>query len=267
MQRFSRRMSAIVLSVFLFSTLFSVGAAAPAGASVQGQTRIEDDRLIVSLINRAHSCAGLSYPGSGVITRGSYILVLRAFNSGRKFNPPGEQPLPAYQTQPIRDPRPQAIPKAPQPQQDSKPQQDPQPQKSPAPRKTPAAPGLEADEQRMLDMVNSARAKAGLNPLRVDMDLSRLARMKGRDMIDKNYFDHNSPTYGAPFDMMKAAGLAYRYAGENLAGAPAVDTAHTSLLNSPGHRANILNPNYTRAGIGVVSGGRYGKMFVQMFTG
>ncbi|MHB8918003.1 MAG: CAP domain-containing protein [Desulfocucumaceae bacterium] len=265
MQCFSKRISALVLSVFLFSTLLTVGAPDPARASVQGTTRTADDRLIVNLIDRAHSCAGLSYPGSSVITRGSYILVLRVLNGGRKSVPPQQQPLPDNQTRPIRDSRPQAAPIAPQP--DPKPQQDPVPQKSPAPQKAPAAPGLDADEQRMLDMVNSARAKSGLKPLSVDMDLSRLARKKGRDMIDKNYFDHNSPTYGTPFDMMKAAGQNYRYAGENLAGAPSVDTAHTSLMNSPGHRANILNPNYTQAGIGVVSGGRYGKMFVQMFTG
>jgi len=67
--------------------------------------------------------------------------------------------------------------------------------------------------------------------------------------------------------MMKAAGVSYRYAGENLAGAPTVEMAHNSLMNSPGHRANILNANFTKIGIGVVSGGPYGKMFVQMFTG
>lgn len=259
MQCFSKRISALVLSVFLFSTLLTAGAPDPARASVQGTTRTADDRLIVNLIDRAHSCAGLSYPGSIVITRGSYILVLRVLNGGWKSVPPQQHPLPDNQARPIRDSRPQAAPTAPQ--------QDPVPQKSPAPQKAPSAPGLEADEQRMLDMVNSARAKSGLKLLSVDMDLSRLARKKGRDMIDKNYFDHNSPTYGSPFDMMRAAGLNYRYAGENLAGAPSVDTAHTSLMNSPGHRANILNPNYTRAGIGVVSGGRYGKMFVQMFNG
>ncbi len=119
----------------------------------------------------------------------------------------------------------------------------------------------------MYDLVNQERARAGLNPLEADMSLVKLARMKAKDMIDNGYFSHTSPTYGSPFDMMKAYGVKYRYAGENLAGAPTVETAHTSLMNSPGHRANILNANFTMAGIGVVSGGPYGKMFVQMFTG
>ena len=99
------------------------------------------------------------------------------------------------------------------------------------------------------------------------MELTRLARLKSQDMINLNYFAHQSPTYGSPFDMMKAAGVTYRYAGENLAGAPTVEQAHTGLMNSPGHRANILNPNFTHIGIGAITGGRYGMMFTQMFVG
>lgn len=119
----------------------------------------------------------------------------------------------------------------------------------------------------MLDLVNQERAKAGLKPLQMDLQLVKLARMKAQDMIDNRYFSHTSPTYGSPFEMMKSHGVQYRTAGENLAGAPTVDTAHNNLMNSPGHRANILNSNFSKAGIGVVSGGPYGKMFVQLFTG
>jgi len=119
----------------------------------------------------------------------------------------------------------------------------------------------------MLDLVNQERARAGLQSLTMDMNLVKLARMKGQDMIAGGYFAHNSPTYGSPFDMMKKYGVSYRYAGENLAGAPTVESAHTNLMNSPEHRANILNANYTKVGIGMVSGGPYGKMFVQMFIG
>lgn len=119
----------------------------------------------------------------------------------------------------------------------------------------------------MLDLVNQERQKAGLKPLVADSRLVHLARLKSRDMVDKGYFSHNSPTYGSPFDMMKNAGVQYRYAGENIAGANTVARAHAALMNSSGHRANILNPNFTRIGIGVVSGGPYGKMFTQMFIG
>ncbi|MCK4257334.1 MAG: peptidoglycan-binding protein [Halanaerobiales bacterium] len=127
--------------------------------------------------------------------------------------------------------------------------------------------GLTADEKQMFDLVNSERNKNGLVLLKIDMDLVRLARLKSKDMIDKNYFSHTSPTYGSPFTMMKNAGIVYRTAGENLAGAGSVSRAHTNLMNSSGHRANILNSAYTHIGIGIVDGGSYGKMFTQMFVG
>ncbi|MGQ9532731.1 MAG: CAP domain-containing protein [Desulfotomaculales bacterium] len=149
---------------------------------------------------------------------------------------------------------------------------------SPAPAKAPATPPamqapagtadiLARDEARMLALVNQARAESGLAPLTADPDLVRLARLKARDMVERGYFGHQSPTYGSPFDMLRSAGISYRYAGENLAGAPDVETAHNNLMASPGHRANILNRNYTRVGIGVVEGGPYGKVFVQLFLG
>lgn len=127
--------------------------------------------------------------------------------------------------------------------------------------------GLNDDERIMLDMVNQARKKNGAGPLSVNMDLTRVARTKAKDMIAKNYFSHTSPTFGSPFDMMRHFGIVYRTAGENLAGAGSVATAHTNLMNSPGHRANILNGSYREIGIGVVSGGPYGKIFVQLFIG
>ncbi len=86
-------------------------------------------------------------------------------------------------------------------------------------------------------------------------------------MIDKNYTGHISPTYGSPFDMMKSMGITYSTAGENIAGAGTVDRAYTNLMNSPGHRNNILSPNYTKFGIGIIQGGPYGLMITQMFIG
>lgn len=119
----------------------------------------------------------------------------------------------------------------------------------------------------MVELVNRERQQAGLQPLKVDSRLVRLARQKSQDMVDKGYFGHNSPTYGSPFEMMKDAGVSYRYAGENIAGAGTVARAHAGLMNSTGHRANILNPNFTHIGIGVASGSPYGKIFTQMFIG
>lgn len=121
------------------------------------------------------------------------------------------------------------------------------------------------EEAEMLKLINQERAKAGAAPLTMDPELVKVARMKSRDMIANNYFDHNSPTYGDPFTMMTNMGIKYGYAGENLAGNPSLANAHETLMNSPGHRKNILNPNYTHAGIGIVEGGPYGKMFTQLF--
>lgn len=131
----------------------------------------------------------------------------------------------------------------------------------------PGTSGLTANEQRMLSLVNSERAKYGLSPLVANLKLTQVARLKAKDMIEKGYFSHTSPTYGSPFDMMRQFGITYRTAGENLAGAPGVDTAHTNLMNSPGHRANILNGSFKEVGIGILSGSQYGMIFVQMFKG
>ncbi len=126
--------------------------------------------------------------------------------------------------------------------------------------------GLTSDERKMISLVNNFRGENGLKALAASTALTRVARLKAKDMIGNNYFGHVSPTYDTPFDMMRQYGVSFGYAGENLAGAPTVDMAHTNLINSAGHRENILNSNYNKVGIGVVSGGPYGKMFVQMFT-
>jgi len=145
----------------------------------------------------------------------------------------------------------------------------PTPTPAPAPSSIPSGlpTSLTAMEQQMVNLVNQERVKQGLKPLEVDMRLVKAARLKSQDMIDKNYTSHISPTYGSPFDMLKSMGITYRTAGENIAGAGTVDRAHTSLMNSAGHRANILSPNYTKFGIGIIQGGPYGLMFTQIFMG
>jgi uncharacterized YkwD family protein len=135
---------------------------------------------------------------------------------------------------------------------------------TPAPTQNPSASGhqLSASEQKMVDLVNQERTKAGVAPLKVDAELSRVARIKSQDMKDNNYFSHTSPTYGSPFDMMKSFGIKYRTAGENIAKHGSVESAHVGLMNSEGHRKNILNPNFTHIGIGIVDGRYYTQMFI-----
>ncbi len=124
---------------------------------------------------------------------------------------------------------------------------------------------LTGQEQEMLNLINEARAQNNVPALKLDMELTNVARIKSQDMIDNNYFSHNSPTYGSPFDMMRDFGIEYVKAGENIAGNRSVQNAHDSLMNSPGHRKNILDPEFTHIGIGIKEGSQYGNIFTQMF--
>ncbi|MCR5146486.1 MAG: SH3 domain-containing protein [Clostridia bacterium] len=126
---------------------------------------------------------------------------------------------------------------------------------------------LTTDEQETFNLINQQRANNGLSVLKIDTELQRVARIKAQDMVNNNYFDHNSPTYGTPFNMMKNFGITYKTAGENIAGNSSNSSAVTAWMNSPGHRANILNSSYNYTGLAVVSSPRYGKIYVQMFIG
>lgn len=126
---------------------------------------------------------------------------------------------------------------------------------------------LTADEQEVLRLVNQARENAGLSKLSADSNITKVARIKAQDLVNNNYFSHNSPTYGTPFEMMKSFGISYKSAGENIAAHSTVEAAFNAWMNSSGHRANILNSSFNYTGIGVVSSPKYGKMLVQMFVG
>lgn len=172
-----------------------------------------------------------------------YYYTSRPSNNSSNYNAPGSKtPVPTPKPEPPASTNP------------------------PSPSPTPSG-KLTGMEQTMVDLVNQERSKAGLQRLNVDMLLVDLARKKSKDMIDRNYFGHTSPTYGSPFDMMKKAGVKYYTAGENLAGAGSVQSAHSMLMASSGHRANILNPKYNYFGVGIAVGGPYGNMFTQLFVG
>jgi uncharacterized protein YkwD len=124
----------------------------------------------------------------------------------------------------------------------------------------------EESEQRILELINEERVKAGVKPVVLDRTITEVARKHSRDMWMRQYFAHNTPEGKTPFQRMDEGGIRYTSAGENLAFAPTVGVAHKGLMNSPGHKRNILDPNYGRVGIGVISGGVYGKMFTQNFA-
>ncbi|WP_157448857.1 CvpA family protein [Deinococcus peraridilitoris] len=124
------------------------------------------------------------------------------------------------------------------------------------------APELEA---QMLTLLNRERAAHGLAPLQSDPGLTEVARRHSADMFERGYFAHVTPEGKTPFDRLSEAGVFYLSAGENLALAPTLPLAHTGLMNSPGHRANILRPQFGRVGIGILDGGSRGLMVTQKF--
>ena len=118
-------------------------------------------------------------------------------------------------------------------------------------------------EQQVADLVNEERAKHGLSPLMHRADIKNVAEKKAMDLINSNYFSHNSPNYGSPFNMLKTFGISYRTAGENIAkGQKSPQEVTNAWMNSSGHRANILKPEFDSIGVGYYQGA-----WVHMFPG
>ncbi|WP_047980776.1 CAP domain-containing protein [Ornithinibacillus contaminans] len=169
---------------------------------------------------------------------------------------------------------------APEKEQEKAPEQVATPAPTPAPEQGQGKPNDQAKEennsqsqqsalsqfeQKVVELTNQERQKNGLAPLQMDTELSKVAKEKSRDMAANNYFDHNSPNYGSPFDMMKSFGITYRTAGENIAkGQSTPEQVVNAWMNSAGHRANILNGNFTHIGVGYVEQGNY---WTQQFIG
>ncbi|NLY43690.1 MAG: SH3 domain-containing protein [Clostridiaceae bacterium] len=260
----------LIIVIAILCTIF-VGSVSPIAAAVTktpfSRTNIPAQLKVTAEGLNVRSGPGTNFPKVAVIYRDQivdcigklgtwYVIHLNndvvGVASGqylKPYYPPSSNPTPAP------NPTPQPTP-----------QPNPPAQETP----TPSEPGdskVSAEAQKMLDLINAKRAKAGVKPLQFDMKLMEVANLKAQDMVSKNYFSHTSPTYGSPFDMMKQFGISYKTAGENLAGNSSVEKAHTSLMNSEGHRKNILNANYNYIGIGIAESSRYGKIYVQMFIG
>ncbi|MDR3559905.1 MAG: CAP domain-containing protein [Negativicutes bacterium] len=155
------------------------------------------------------------------------------------------------------------------PAQESAPQVKPAPEsvaKSPAKSESGTLTGVSADEQQAFNLLNADRTANGLAPLRINSALTRLAGSYAQDMINRNFFSHTNPQGQSPFDRMRQAGIPYGYAGENLAINASVPQAEQAFMNSPGHRANILNAHYTQVGLGVRHSSNGSAYVVQEFT-
>ncbi|WP_174732377.1 CAP domain-containing protein [Mesobacillus harenae] len=169
--------------------------------------------------------------------------------------------------QPVQQPAdPVQQPQQTQPEQPAAPvQQQPAPVQEKPAEAAPVASQVSAFEQKVVELTNQERSKQGLSALKLDTELSKVAKAKSLDMKNKNYFSHTSPTYGSPFDMMKQFGISYRTAGENIAmGQRSPEEVVTAWMNSEGHRKNIMNGAYTHIGVGHVADGNY---WTQMFIG
>lgn len=159
---------------------------------------------------------------------------------------------PSQQQPEVTEPSQQAAPEQQQPeQQQEKPAQQEQ------------AGGISDIEQQVIDLTNVERRNNGLSDLQADSSLSNVAREKSNDMQKNNYFSHTSPTYGSPFDMIRDFDISYNSAGENIAqGQRSAQEVVQAWMNSEGHRANILNGEYTHIGVGYQESGHY---WTQMF--
>lgn len=149
----------------------------------------------------------------------------------------------------------------------------PEPGPLPTPPATPELPSsgeetvsLNQQEQQLLDLVNRERAGRGLAPLQLNAQLTRLARLKSQDMIDYHYFAHESPTYGRSGDMLRAAGVNFSLAAENIGIGGSIQAIFNAFMNSPGHRNKITNPHYTRTGVGVIYLPGRGYLVTQIFV-
>lgn len=130
----------------------------------------------------------------------------------------------------------------------------------------PTIDNVKAIEMEVVRLVNVERAKHGLSPLAHNWELSRVARHKSQDMINNNYFSHNSPVYGSPFDMMRSFGIRFSTAGENIAmGQRTAEAVMQGWMNSTGHRNNILSPNFTQIGVGYAVDRNGRPYWTQMF--
>lgn len=126
---------------------------------------------------------------------------------------------------------------------------------------------LSQEEQETLDLINEYREQNGITKLKPIANLQKVAKLKAEDLVNNNYFAHNSPKLGTPFELMESQGVEYKIAGENLAGNITANKAVEAWINSKTHRENILEEKFEYTGICVIDSEVYGKVFVQVFIG
>ncbi len=217
--------------------------------------------LVGALILAAAVPAGAASAAAGTTTVQYRVYYV---NQGASFNWNAwlEQYLQQYYSG-VKQPAQVQKPATQQPVKQQPAKQKPVQQQPKAPSNSGTATDASGYAAQVVNLVNQERAKAGLPALKSNSALANMAWVKAKDMKNNNYFSHTSPTYGSPFDMMKQFGISYRYAGENIAmGQRTPAEVMKDWMNSPGHRANILNKNFTSIGVGYYNGS-----WVQEFIG
>ncbi|MCM1991936.1 CAP domain-containing protein [Oceanirhabdus seepicola] len=154
------------------------------------------------------------------------------------------------------------------PQVPEKPQPEAPKPKTPEVPKAPETPKVSMSDfaKEVVELVNKERVSNGLQPLKAHAKLTDCAQAKAQNMIDKNYFAHNSPTYGTPFDMIEQWGIKFTAAGENIAyGQKTPKEVMQTWMDSPGHRSNILSDSFAEIGVGVATNKNGVIYWTQMF--
>lgn len=193
-----------------------------------------------------------------------------------------ETTAPAKPAENMAPAAPAEAPTQPAPAQPAPAQPSPAPAITPAPSSQPAAPVKPAapakaavqptaEELRSIELVNQERVKRGLNPLVLDPTLIVVAREHSREMMDKKYFSHQSPTSDLKTPMDRYLKVVprpeYACVGENLFYCTIVDVnrGHNAFMNSPTHRDNVVFPRYEKIGVGIVKNERGEFWITQMY--
>ncbi|TVY01104.1 CAP domain-containing protein [Cohnella terricola] len=253
----------IMLGTLALAISVPVGVGAASAATPAGNTVTKDQltqiasRFGIDLNGILQQIAQDQYPGvtnpsTGTGNGGWGQIVVTV--PSKPAQPSTPTPAPSKPAQPST---PTTTPSKPaQPSKPTTPSQPTTPSKPSTGNNASAGTSQSEFAAQVVTLVNQERAKAGLGALNTsNATLTKMALDKAKDMYNKGYFDHNSPTYGSPFDMMKQYGINYSYAGENIAkGQRTPQEVMTAWMNSPGHRANILNPNYKTIGVAYYNG-------------
>jgi len=195
---------------------------------------------------------------------------------------PSPNPTPVYPTNPQQNPnwylnylnqykytRPSTttpVTPVPQPNPNPDPPADNDPEPEQPPVETPT--GLTAEEQQLLNYINQERAKVGAGPVTVDPELVRVARLRADKLVELGTYEHNIPGYGTAGQQLTKEGYKYAYLGENLAAAGSVYQAHANLMRSSGHKAIMLDPKFSKVGVGIshYTGNKSGLMAIEIFA-